>query len=103
METSNQQNSGSYLDISPENGESKGALIGAIIVILILVIGGVYVLSSKSGWEGLENETATTTDEVVVEETLATSSAISDIETDLQTETDSIDKDLEKLDKGAGL
>ncbi len=82
--------------MEPTNKKSNGALVGSVIIIILLVIGGVYLISNaKQG--RFERSNVQDTGTGTAADTLSSSDDISDIEADLGTnaEFDSLDKDLE--------
>ncbi|OGI65713.1 hypothetical protein A2914_02750 [Candidatus Nomurabacteria bacterium RIFCSPLOWO2_01_FULL_41_21] len=76
--------------MEPTGHKSSGALIGSIIIILILIIGGVYLLKNKVADKA-------NSDAIAPENTAPTSDELSDIEADLDlnADTDSLDSGLE--------
>lgn len=76
-------------ETKPENG--KGATVGAIIIVLLLVIGGAYVFSqSQSGPEANQTEELSTQ---------SSSTEIADIEADLEnTNLEDLDRELEEIE-----
>ncbi len=76
--------------------KSTGAIIGAIIIVVLLVIGGLYFLGQRATKEATPAEILSQPDVVV--ETLqkqGDSDAIADITTDLGTEADFKNLDVE--------
>jgi hypothetical protein len=82
--------------------ESKGALIGTIIVIIILIAGAVYVLANRNGINQ-QGVTATSTEVTTTEtvDTAGTSTDINSIEQDLKGVDNN--SDLNNLDKNLGV
>ncbi len=79
-------------DTSVQGSKNSGALIGAVIIIIILILGGIYLSKNKAGEQIQEQEK--------MEEkanTLSTSDELGDIEADLNNNAgiDSLDMSLE--------
>ncbi|MEK7478126.1 MAG: hypothetical protein AAB645_02045 [Patescibacteria group bacterium] len=69
---------------SPETNPSKGPLVGAVIIIILLIIGGIYVINSKQGSLDV-SPTPTPTPSASEEPTpsLSSSTNLNDVEKDL--------------------
>lgn len=78
--------------MEPTQNKTNGALIGSIIIIVILIIGGIYLLKTKA----LEREENTNVFESSTSiENTTTSDSIEDIEADLN-----LNADMDSLDAG---
>ncbi|MDQ5954505.1 MAG: hypothetical protein QG583_433 [Patescibacteria group bacterium] len=78
--------------MEPTQNKTHGALIGSIIIIVILIIGGIYLLKTKA----LEREENTNVFESSTSvENTTTNDSIEDIEADLN-----LNADIESLDAG---
>lgn len=90
---------------SPDQNPSKGPLVGAVIIIILLIIGGIYVINSKQGGTGTE-ATPTPTETVTAEPTpsLSDSTDINDVEKDLGSAgTADLDASLKDMNSGLGI
>lgn len=84
---------------APEQKEPKGPLVGTIIVILVIILGGIYVLFLKPAPTGTEPASIFSEDRAT-EELLEQkdSSNVSDIAEDLaDTDLEGLDKELEDI------
>ena len=88
------------MDTSYQPDQSKGALVSAIIIIILLVAGGIYVISERA--KDLQNSQNATSTEITIYESEvveSTSTDIDAIETDLDnTNLDSLDQEIKSLD-----
>ncbi|HEY4496053.1 MAG TPA: hypothetical protein VJC04_01710 [Candidatus Paceibacterota bacterium] len=91
-----------------QNSENKpaGPVIGAVIIILILIVGALYFWGAKLNKEANQtpDDILNTEDQTLNQlQTQSTSTEISDIETDLNaTDLDNLDADLVNIDKELG-
>ena len=78
--------------MEPTQNKTHGALIGSIIIIVILIIGGIYLLKTKA----LKQEENTNVSESSTSfENTTSSDSIEDIEADLN-----MNADMDSLDAG---
>jgi hypothetical protein len=79
--------------------KSKGALVGIIVVIIILVVAGI-MMSRDKGDDYMTPEEAAITDEAMEEQgAMSDSTMVADLEADLDsTSFDGLDADLDALD-----
>lgn len=86
--------------LSPER-ESKGPVVGIVVIIVLLILGGVYLWQSKSVETPVNNgdQTASTTDEMTANlSTQGSSTDPKDIEADVNaTSYDGIDKEVAQI------
>jgi hypothetical protein len=90
-----------YPSLDEERG-GKSALAVVVIIIVLLLVGGVYAINSQN--KNKAGETATTT-EATLEDTLGSSTNLSDIDADLSgIDAAAADADLNSLgDEAKGL
>ena len=76
--------------------ETKGPLVGIVIIIILLIIGGVYLWQSRTAPETIP-QTSTSTDQVVEQlGQQSTSTDLADIEADVNaTDLDSLDAEFD--------
>jgi len=76
--------------------ETKGPLVGIVIIIILLIIGGVYLWQSRTTPEAIP-QTSTSTDQIVNQlGRQSTSTDLADIEADVNaTNLDSLDAGLD--------
>lgn len=87
-----EQNNGA---MSPITEESKGPTIGIVIIVLILLIGGIYIFTSREETSSINEENP------VAEELLnqSNSTEVTDIEADaLNTDLESLDTELQDIE-----
>lgn len=88
---------------SPDTNPSKGPLVGAVVIIILLIIGGIYVINSK---QGVSSPTPTPTETVTTEPTpsLSSSTDLNDVEKDLgSASTADLDNSLKNLNGSLGI
>ncbi len=91
--------------LSPER-ESKGPVVGIVVIIVLLILGGVYLWQSKSTEVPVntDDQTASTTDEMTQQlSNQGSSTNPKDIEADVNaTNLDGIDKELNQIGNELG-
>ncbi|MDO8183578.1 MAG: hypothetical protein Q7T49_01150 [bacterium] len=90
--------------LTPER-ESKGPVVGIVVIIVLLILGGVYLWQSKSVELPVDNGTANTGDELTNQlATQGSSIDPQDITADVgATNLDGLDKELSQIGTELGL
>lgn len=91
--------------LSPEH-ESKGPVVGIVVIIVLLILGGVYLWQSKSVELPVDNGTAANTGDELTNQLATQGSSIDpqDITADVgATNLDGLDKELVQIGAELGL
>jgi len=77
---------------------SKGPMLGIVIIIILIILGGIYILSSRSG---APEEPPAGTSPIPTESPAGRDDGQTEDLTDLETEADALETDLQNLDQEA--